>query len=226
MVCWAIFREKLAFMNNSIWQSWEYFQWHPLEPGLKMAVSGEIRGLLRPEARSSNENQGQPEHDSQLGRFQQNRPPRRGQRKSQQIIPRKWRCWVIGLYSVIVCSFYILFLIVNSLQSNWLFFFSCLTFQVADRKQWKKGVLTSIQGICIQLFVCCLLTSDYPTFTLQQDEVDEEYDTTIQGPWMFKWEMIHMNRHTEKLKNEETTWHKNWSPNDKSILLQILCLVQ
>ena len=26
---------------------------------------------------------------------------------------------------------------------------------------------------------------------------EEEFDTTIVGPWMEKWEIVHMNKHTE-----------------------------
>ncbi|XP_050406206.2 uncharacterized protein LOC126821756 isoform X1 [Patella vulgata] len=38
----------------------------------------------------------------------------------------------------------------------------------------------------------------------------DEFDVTIQGPWMKKWELVHMNHHTDKLLDEQTmtTWHK------------------
>lgn len=39
---------------------------------------------------------------------------------------------------------------------------------------------------------------------------EDEFDTTIQGPWMKKWEMVHRNRHTARLTDEPgATWHKN-----------------
>ncbi|KAL8622941.1 hypothetical protein ACOMHN_027062 [Nucella lapillus] len=38
---------------------------------------------------------------------------------------------------------------------------------------------------------------------------DLAFDTTIQGPWMKKWEMVHMNRHTKALSEDRITWHKN-----------------
>ncbi|KAK7484969.1 hypothetical protein BaRGS_00023747 [Batillaria attramentaria] len=38
---------------------------------------------------------------------------------------------------------------------------------------------------------------------------DPRFDTTIQGPWMRKWEMVHMNRHTDTLSNDASSWHKN-----------------
>ncbi|KAL4238638.1 hypothetical protein ACF0H5_003345 [Mactra antiquata] len=38
---------------------------------------------------------------------------------------------------------------------------------------------------------------------------DEDFDTTIQGPWMKKWEIVHVNDHVSKLdKNTDyATWH-------------------
>ncbi|XP_063420288.1 uncharacterized protein LOC134705499 [Mytilus trossulus] len=34
---------------------------------------------------------------------------------------------------------------------------------------------------------------------------DDEFDTTIQGPWMKKWEIVHMNAHTDKHEEVERT---------------------
>ncbi|KAK7103955.1 phytanoyl-CoA dioxygenase domain-containing protein 1 homolog [Littorina saxatilis] len=42
-----------------------------------------------------------------------------------------------------------------------------------------------------------------------QEEGEDKFDTTIQGPWMKKWEMVHMNRHTAMLSDDVTSWHKN-----------------
>ena len=38
---------------------------------------------------------------------------------------------------------------------------------------------------------------------------DEDFDTTIQGPWMKKWDVVHVNQHVAKLeKNKDyATWH-------------------
>ena len=56
--------------------------------------------------------------------------------------------------------------------------------------------------IIIMFFVVCVM--------LQQEEVDDKrFDTTIQGPWMKKWEMVHMNRHTDTLSDDNLSWHKN-----------------
>ncbi|KAL8590937.1 hypothetical protein ACOMHN_036764 [Nucella lapillus] len=42
-----------------------------------------------------------------------------------------------------------------------------------------------------------------------KEEDEERFDTTIQGPWMRKWEIVHTNRHTAKLSDDNLTWHKN-----------------
>lgn len=40
---------------------------------------------------------------------------------------------------------------------------------------------------------------------------DDDFDTTIQGPWMKKWEIVHVNQHVSKLdKNADyATWHSH-----------------
>ena len=43
-------------------------------------------------------------------------------------------------------------------------------------------------------------------YCLFQHEIDE-FDTTISGPWMKKWEIVHINRHVESLEDEKLTWH-------------------
>ena len=35
----------------------------------------------------------------------------------------------------------------------------------------------------------------------------DEFDTTIHGPWMNRWEIVHHNRHTESLKTDGSSWH-------------------
>ena len=55
---------------------------------------------------------------------------------------------------------------------------------------------------------------------LRQDELvldqDPEFDTTIAGPWMGQWEIVHHNRHTAQYKNpgDGETWanyHSKWT---------------
>lgn len=36
-----------------------------------------------------------------------------------------------------------------------------------------------------------------------QDLEEEEFDTTIQGPWMKKWEIVHMNKHVDRFLKVE-----------------------
>lgn len=43
-----------------------------------------------------------------------------------------------------------------------------------------------------------------------QEEIDE-FDTTIQGPWMKKWEIVHVNRHVERhreMEDNPESWTK------------------
>ncbi|XP_060578408.1 uncharacterized protein LOC132735471 [Ruditapes philippinarum] len=35
------------------------------------------------------------------------------------------------------------------------------------------------------------------------DLEEEEFDTTIQGPWMKKWEIVHMNKHVDRFMEQE-----------------------
>ncbi|KAI8497530.1 hypothetical protein Bbelb_248360 [Branchiostoma belcheri] len=44
-----------------------------------------------------------------------------------------------------------------------------------------------------------------------QEPNDDEFDPTIQGPWMLRWKIVHHNRHTKGLEtghNTISTWHK------------------
>ena len=41
-------------------------------------------------------------------------------------------------------------------------------------------------------------------FTFQKENVkDPQFDTTIGGPWMNRWEIVHHNKHTAAFKNSE-----------------------
>ena len=42
-----------------------------------------------------------------------------------------------------------------------------------------------------------------------KDAADEEFDTTIHGPWMKYWEITHPNRHTNAMIQNEgrLTWY-------------------
>ncbi|OWF37081.1 uncharacterized protein LOC110440563 [Mizuhopecten yessoensis] len=36
-----------------------------------------------------------------------------------------------------------------------------------------------------------------------QETKEADFDTSIQGPWMKKWEIVHVNRHVQKMQSEE-----------------------
>lgn len=45
---------------------------------------------------------------------------------------------------------------------------------------------------------------------------DPEFDTTIAGPWMGQWEIVHHNRHTAQYKDPGdgeswTNYHSKWT---------------
>lgn len=52
------------------------------------------------------------------------------------------------------------------------------------------------------------IMKDYIKDELPQAE-DEDFDTTIYGPWMKKWDIVHVNQHVAKFnkENDQTTWH-------------------
>lgn len=44
---------------------------------------------------------------------------------------------------------------------------------------------------------------------LKEREVDDPFDTTISGPWMHNWPIVHHNKHTVKLTSNASSWHKS-----------------
>lgn len=43
---------------------------------------------------------------------------------------------------------------------------------------------------------------------LLQNAEDKDFDTTIQGPWMKKWDLVNHNTHTAKMDDDvKSTWH-------------------
>lgn len=48
----------------------------------------------------------------------------------------------------------------------------------------------------------------YDPFCNLQNAEDKDFDTTIQGPWMKKWELVNHNTHTAKMEDDvKSTWH-------------------
>lgn len=44
---------------------------------------------------------------------------------------------------------------------------------------------------------------------LREKQEDDPFDTTISGPWMHNWPIVHHNKHTDKLTDNFSTWHKS-----------------
>eukprot|EP00058_Branchiostoma_floridae_P017594 XP_002603083.1 hypothetical protein BRAFLDRAFT_63284 [Branchiostoma floridae] len=45
----------------------------------------------------------------------------------------------------------------------------------------------------------------------EQEHNEDEFDPTIQGPWMLRWKIVHHNRHTKGIEeghDKMSTWHK------------------
>ena len=52
---------------------------------------------------------------------------------------------------------------------------------------------------------------------LQAEEMghlsEDQFDTTIHGPWMRRWKIVHHNKHTESLKTAGgSSWHSHKKP--------------
>ncbi|OWF37078.1 uncharacterized protein LOC110440617 [Mizuhopecten yessoensis] len=41
---------------------------------------------------------------------------------------------------------------------------------------------------------------------LMENATDEEFSTTLEGPWMRKWEIVHTNQHTKRAEMEDSLW--------------------
>ncbi|XP_060071960.1 uncharacterized protein LOC132551830 [Ylistrum balloti] len=43
---------------------------------------------------------------------------------------------------------------------------------------------------------------------LVENESDQEFSTTLEGPWMRKWEIVHTNQHTKRAEIENSSWEE------------------
>ncbi|XP_033734117.1 uncharacterized protein LOC117323176 [Pecten maximus] len=43
---------------------------------------------------------------------------------------------------------------------------------------------------------------------LVENESDQEFSTTLEGPWMRKWEIVHTNQHTKRAETEDARWEE------------------
>ena len=44
---------------------------------------------------------------------------------------------------------------------------------------------------------------------IRNQKEDDPFDTTISGPWMHNWPIVHHNRHTATLTANSSSWHKS-----------------
>jgi hypothetical protein len=72
-----------------------------------------------------------------------------------------------------------------------------------DWNEWAKINRTKLQEAALQESI----KNQIPE--LKEKEDDDPYDTTIAGPWMHNWPIVHHNRHTAKLTTNTSSWHKS-----------------
>lgn len=53
---------------------------------------------------------------------------------------------------------------------------------------------------CASLYIYCAYVIKRVIFVFQRK--DDEFDTTISGPWIRKWELVNSNRHTDQAWKE------------------------
>ena len=63
---------------------------------------------------------------------------------------------------------------------------------------------------CLLVCMCRLLNKIYLilSYLILKPSADWDFETAIEGPWMKKWELTHLNRHTDKVSNDVSIgWH-------------------
>ena len=94
----------------------------------------------------------------------------------------------------------------------------CVCVYVCVRACTRMLMSCLYKHLCVWTFICVYarvwegvsLCVKWIINLCPQEADDPKFDTTIQGPWMRKWEMVHMNRHTDALTDDKLSWHKNW----------------
>lgn len=71
-----------------------------------------------------------------------------------------------------------------------------------DWEQWSNINRTKLQEAAVKQSVVDEIDE------LKGREPEDPFDTTISGPWMHNWPIVHHNRHTAMLKANSTSWHK------------------
>ena len=66
---------------------------------------------------------------------------------------------------------------------------------------WRKCNQKEVTGIRtrIKMFI---------EYFMRQDEKYDDLVPEISGPWMRRWEIVHHNKHTASLVENECNWHK------------------
>ena len=72
-----------------------------------------------------------------------------------------------------------------------------------DWDQWAKINRTKLQEAAVRESIKSQITE------LKERQNNDPFDTTISGPWMHNWPIVHHNRHTATLSTNTTTWHKS-----------------
>lgn len=72
-----------------------------------------------------------------------------------------------------------------------------------DWEEWARINRTKLQEAAVDQSIQDAIPE------LKDKQEDDPFDTTISGPWMHNWPIVHHNRHTAKLTTNSTSWHKS-----------------
>ena len=67
-----------------------------------------------------------------------------------------------------------------------------------DWEEWSQINRTKLQEAAVN----DAIKEQIPELKAKQE--DDPFDTTISGPWMHNWPIVHHNRHTAKLKSNSS----------------------
>ncbi|CAF0804958.1 unnamed protein product [Rotaria sp. Silwood1] len=72
-----------------------------------------------------------------------------------------------------------------------------------DWDQWSKINRSKLQEAAVEEKIKNQIEE------LREQRADDPFDTTISGPWMHNWPIVHHNRHTATLTTKSTNWDKS-----------------
>lgn len=70
-----------------------------------------------------------------------------------------------------------------------------------DWDEWAKINRTKLQEAAVKESIRNEVSE------LRDRKENDPFDTTISGPWMANWPLVHHNRHTATLRENSTNWH-------------------